>query len=175
MGATSPRLAWGRAGSRGPVAGVWVACARPGTCVCPQRVHTGVAAPSVALAWLSCPLDPGWELQEMGQATRRGGKTPGTACWVCWVPSGCSRGGAGRFPLSQVTVPDPAPRKSRCCGQCPAPRWRSGALRLLSPSQGWAPSQRLCPGLGGARSLPVSPRSPGPAGFHPCEPCQGSR
>lgn len=86
VGAIPPRLACERAGSRGSVAGVWVTCARPGPCVCPRRVRTRLRL--LLLPWPSCPLDPGWELQGMGQATRRGGKLPGTACGLLgaeWV------------------------------------------------------------------------------------------
>lgn len=55
---------------QGPVA-PWQACAWPGTCVCLQRVHTGWQLRLLVLGWVSCPLDPGWELHRVaGDGTR---------------------------------------------------------------------------------------------------------
>ena len=92
FGATPPRLAWGSPGSCRPEAGVWVACAWPGTCVCMQAWAYGQQLLLLALALLSRPLGPGWEVQRAEQ--ERGWDSEQAAgvekYWavlaVCWVP-----------------------------------------------------------------------------------------
>lgn len=91
------RLARGTAGSCGSVAGVWVACAGPGTCVCPGVCTQGCQFRLLLLAWLSRPLDPESLVPSPGAAgdgtsdpagwrPGHGGKTLGTACGLLGAP-----------------------------------------------------------------------------------------